>query len=522
MIAASILAGLLALGTVSAADQPRPAKGAAPIYQVTVVNRTTSAVNYQYRSGPTRIDFRGTVLLPEARGEAIVESHRGSTQIDARFEKVPPPSRFGAEYLTYVLWAITPEGRPHSLGEIIPNGANKARLRVTTSLQSFGLIVTAEPYAAVRLPSDVVVMENQVRAETLGKIEPIQARYELMPRGHYTWHVPNNLASENSQGPKLSMAKYEAQLQVYQAQNALGIATEADAPRYAPNTVAKAEQLLEQARLSQARRDTRRAVELAREAAQTAEDARALAEYRKQDEKLSAAASQVNAAEQAKAKSDEEAQRARWQAESARIQTDAEREARRRAEAEAVQARQRAAEAEARAVQLQTAAESGARAGLGAQRRDEAAARTRLRVRLLEAWNSAGNVRDTPRGLVVTLRDEAFAGSTLRPDAAQPVDEVSRALTEHPGLKVEVEGHSDSPATAELYARRADSVRNRLLTGGLTGTAVTARGLGDTAPLGSNATATNRALNRRVEIVVSGDPIGNLAFWDHTYSLTGR
>src|SRR5438876_4394167 len=147
-----------------------------PIYRVTVIQRTVEAINYEYRSEPTRIDFRGTVLMPKAKGEALVESKRGRTEIEARLDNMAEPQTFGREYLTYVLWAISPEGRPHNLGELMPNGSDKARMRITTDLQAFGLIVTAEPYSAVRQPSNVVVAENMVRGDTIGKITEIQAQ----------------------------------------------------------------------------------------------------------------------------------------------------------------------------------------------------------------------------------------------------------------------------------------------------------------------------------------------------------
>src|SRR5262249_11657751 len=161
-----------------------------PIYRVTVVERSVKAVDYQYRHGPTRIDFRGTVLLSSAKGDAVVESKAGRTEVDARFERVDAPTRFGTEYLTYVFWAITPEGRCHNLGEVLVDAGGQPKLHATTDLQAFGLIVTAEPYAAVRQPSDVVVIENEIRPDTVGRIEPIAARYDLLPRGTYTYEVP--------------------------------------------------------------------------------------------------------------------------------------------------------------------------------------------------------------------------------------------------------------------------------------------------------------------------------------------
>ena len=179
-----------------------------PIYHVTVVDRTVSAVNYEYKGGPTPIDFKGTVLLPKAKGDATVESKTGRTEIEAKFEHLEPPQRFGAEYLTYVLWAITPDGHAVNLGEAVANASDKAHLHVTTELQAFGMIVTAEPYAAVRSPSDVVVAENAVRPDTVGSTEPIQARVELLPRGTYTYNVAGRDAAL-TQGQKVSMSKYE-------------------------------------------------------------------------------------------------------------------------------------------------------------------------------------------------------------------------------------------------------------------------------------------------------------------------
>src|SRR5262249_43955808 len=253
--------------------QPGPSQPA-PIYHVTVVERTTRAVNYQYRSGPTLIDFRGTVLMPKAKGQAMVESRQGRTEIDAHVDHVLPSQRYGREYLTYVLWAISPEANPHTLGELVPGSSDKASLRVTTDLQAFAMIVTAEPYSAVRQPSDVVVLENQIREDTAGTSVPVNAKYELLPRGEYTWHISDSLPAEFA-GPKVSMNDYEALLEVYQAQNAIGIAGAANAAKYAPGTFERAQQLLTEAQqLQTTKGEFRRVVERAREAAQTAEDAR--------------------------------------------------------------------------------------------------------------------------------------------------------------------------------------------------------------------------------------------------------
>ena len=190
-------------------------RGNAPIYRLTVVERTLDAVNYRYRNGPTKIDFRGTVLLPLAKGDAVVESKSGRTDIEAHFERLVPPTRYGNEYLAYVIWAITPEGHAKNLGEVIADGSNDAKIHVTTDLQAFGMLLTAEPYSAVRQPSDVVVLQNQIRPDTAGKVSPIQARAELLPRGHYTYNKPPDGRPPVQGGAKLSMDHYEALLEVY-------------------------------------------------------------------------------------------------------------------------------------------------------------------------------------------------------------------------------------------------------------------------------------------------------------------
>lgn len=218
-----------------------------PLYRITVVERTLKAVNYQYRNGPTAIDFRGTVLLPDSKGDATVESKSGRTEIDAHFGHLPAPSRFGNEYLTYVLWAITPEGHPKNLGEIVPGSSDKANTKVTTDLQSFGMIVTAEPYAAVRQPSDVVVMENEIRPDTIGSIKPIEVRYELMPRHAYTYDKSLSRVAAGNETPMVSMSEYETLLELYQAQNAVQIAQASGAAEYAGDVLGKAESQLQNA-----------------------------------------------------------------------------------------------------------------------------------------------------------------------------------------------------------------------------------------------------------------------------------
>jgi hypothetical protein len=279
------LVSLLFLG-LAAAQVSNPARepstnhdnhGPQPIYRVEVVARTVKAVNYGHRTVPTKVDLKGTVLAPEARGEARVESKRGAVEIDVQVSRLDPPSRFGNEYLTYVLWAITPEGRSTNIGELVLDPGDKGKLKVSSDLQAFALIVTAEPYFAVTQPGDVVVMENVIRPDTVGKVEEVAAKYELMPRGHYTYVRPPREAAPALTGKKMSMDQYEALLAIYQALNAIQIARAAGADREAGETMRKAEQLYENARNLQARNGASRDVVMtARQSAQTAEDARAI------------------------------------------------------------------------------------------------------------------------------------------------------------------------------------------------------------------------------------------------------
>jgi outer membrane protein OmpA-like peptidoglycan-associated protein len=516
--------------------------------KVDVVERTTKAINYRHRSSATTVDFKGTSLLPKARGEAKVESKQGYIEIEVEFDGLQPASRHGAEYLTYVMWAITPEGRGTNLGEVILNGT-RSKLNVTTELQAFGLIVTAEPYFAVSQPSDVVVMENSVRYDTLGRVEEISARYELVQRGQYTVNAPQGQLK-----PILSDKK--TPLDLDQARNAIRIARWAHADQDAPDSFAKAEKLLGEAEKYHARKAGTKPVSMtAREAAQTAEDARLIA-LRRQEEDRIARERQAAADREAEAKT--QADRARAQsAEDSRLRAQAEieqrLEAERRARAEAErtlaearasadraqaeaareralreqiaadQARQAAARAEAeraaavalaeaermRALNEQAAAERARQAAERAERE-----KAELRSSLIQQLSLILDTRDTDRGLVINISDVLFDTGqyTLKPTAREKLARVSGIVLAHPGLRLEAEGHTDSVGSDEfnqqLSEKRALAVRDFLFGQGIPAASLDARGLGKTMPVASNDTAPGRQLNRRVELVVAGDVIG--------------
>jgi outer membrane protein OmpA-like peptidoglycan-associated protein len=486
-----------------------------PLYKITVnvVERTTKAINYRHHSGATKVDFRGTALLPESRGEAKVESKQGYIEIEVEFNDLQGATRFGPEYLTYVMWAITPEGRATNLGEVILDGT-KSKLNVTTELQAFGLIVTAEPYFAVSQPSDVVVLENFVRKDTVGKIEEIEAKYELLPRGQYTVNVqPSDL--------KPIPLEKNTPLDLHEARNAVRIARWVGADKDAAESFQKADKLLNQAEAYKARKAGNKPVAMtAREAVQTAEDARLIALKHQDEQRI---------AEERQAAADREAQ-AKAQAESSRLQ--AEEDARRRTQAEVEQrleAERRArAEAERAAAQAQaTAAQAQAEAARERGLRDQAAAdqarqaaaraeqeKAELRAKLVQQLNLILETRDTARGLVVNISDVLFDTGqyTLRPAAREKLARVSGIVLAHPGLRLEVEGHTDSVGSEDfnqqLSEKRALSVRDFLVQQGISINSISARGFGKTMPVVSNDTAAGRQRNRRVEMIVAGDVIG--------------
>jgi outer membrane protein OmpA-like peptidoglycan-associated protein len=507
---AGLSAGML-LGVASAQPHQPVPEDPQPIYRVTVVSRSLEAVNYEHRGGPSPIDFQGTVLLPHAKGTAIVESHRGAVAIDAKFEHLEAPTRFGREYLTYVLWAISPEGRPKNLGEVLVDSSNHAHIKVTTDLQAFGLMVTAEPYYSVTIPSDVVVAENVVRPDTIGGRELVTAKYELMPRGQYTLNIqPSQLHSYNASAEGLPYDRYEAVLELYQAENAVQIAQSLGADRYAADSFSKAASLLAQAQDMNARRmDTHAIVSTAREAAQMAEDARTIAVKRRDEDRHQQEIQRSQNQGELLHRAEENAAQAQAQA-----QAEAE---------QAAQARADAARAQAQAAQqaLQTNPLPPPRSAVVIRTPDSGAAQRQFRAQLLAQLNSTVVTRDTPRGLVVTVADPMFepGNEELRPDAGARLVGIAAIVSSHPGLSVRVEGYADTEA---LSQERAQAVRAALIAHGARPDLVAAVGYGEARPIASNATAAGREQNRRVEVVISGASIGNQALWDHPYPLRSQ
>jgi outer membrane protein OmpA-like peptidoglycan-associated protein len=485
-----------------------------PIYRITVVGRTTPAINYR-RSGDTKVDLNGTALLPDARGVAEISPKNGHTEIDARFSGMQRATRFGSEYLTYVLWAITPEGRPRNLGELQFTG-DELRKQVTTELQAFALIVTAEPYFAVTQPSDLVVIENSVRADTRGKAETVQAKYELLPRGSYLMNRPAEFTNKSlDAGVPLDLAE---------AHNALELARLAGADRYAADTFTKATRLLAEAEVARQKgRSKNDVMASARQSAQTSEDARLIAVTR-QDVEFTA---------QQKALADDRGRQAfeqrlradREELKAAKAQADAEREAQAAvqakadAERETLNAVRATAEAERERTDTARVRDELQQARLEALKAQAAVAvaeqeKNALREQLREQLNMFLETRESARGLIMMVPDVLFETSSARLTAAarEKLARVSGILAAQPDLHISIEGHTDNRGSAEgnqrLSEQRARSVFSYLAQQQIPTAAMDVAAFGETRPVAINDTTAGRQQNRRVEIVVSGESIG--------------
>jgi outer membrane protein OmpA-like peptidoglycan-associated protein len=503
------------------------------VFRVVVVGRTVPAVNYRPRRGDTELNMVATSLMPRARGEFEVSGKKGYMEITGKFDRLDPPTKFGPEYLTYVIWAITPEGRAENLGEL--QIKDERQVRVTTELQTFGLIVTAEPYFAVTQPSDVVILENVVKEDTDERVETIDAKYELLKTGTYVM---------NQDYARLKVKRLEpgAPLDLAEARNAVALARVAGANEYAADTFAKAERLLNEAELAREQRKSGNTVQQpARQAVQTAEDARIIALQRREEAfqaRQRALAAQREEDALAKARAEEAA---RLRAEADRAQADAARLAaeqqrqdaaaaaaaaeRQRLDAEAAKAAADRAKAEAEQARLDAERERAAAEAARAAAQNEAQAardaalqaereKAELREQLRNQLNVILETRETARGLIVNLSDVLFDfnKATLRPGAREKLSKVAGIVMAHPGLKLEAEGHADAIGTdaynQRLSEARADSVRGYLVQQGIPAQTITAAGFGESRPVATNGTAEGRQQNRRVELVVSGEPIG--------------
>jgi outer membrane protein OmpA-like peptidoglycan-associated protein len=488
-----------------------------PVFRVNVIERMTKAVNYRHRGGSTEVDFRGSDLLPDVEGHAKVEGKGGRVAITLELKHLPPASNFGGQFLTYVLWAITPEGRAVNLGEVLPKDNGKDKLEVTTDLQAFGMIVTAEPYYAVTHPSNKMVADNVIRQTTKGFEEPIDAKFDVLEGSQYTIDIPGE------QLPS-SQASAKVPLELLEARNAVVIAKAAGAHEYAPDSLAKAEDMLQRAEdYYQRKQGVTPIGTAARGATQMAEDARVLTLRRKEQARIDA---ERRAHEEAQAKAEADAAEAQRLAAQAQARSDE--DARRRAAAEQAEAEARRQQAEAQAQQQaalaqQQQAQAAADAALQAanqadqQRREAIRQKEEMRARLLAQLNQVLQTRDSAKGLIVSMPDVLFAFNKyeLKPEARERLAKISGIVLAYPDLKLEIDGYTDSIGSDDynltLSEKRAASVRDYLTGSGVSMNNVSAHGFGKADPVADNSSAAGRQLNRRVELIVSGDVIGNLS-----------
>jgi outer membrane protein OmpA-like peptidoglycan-associated protein len=552
-----------------AQQQPAQAGDPIPTYRVSVVSRTAQAVNYRHRSGGTKIDFQGTDLMRSARGVATVNSKRGRLEVEVEFSDLEKPTAFGNEYLTYVLWAISPEGRSMNLGEVLVGDNRRSKLDVTTDLQAFAMIVTAEPYYAVRRPSNAVVMENVIREDTRGTSEAVDAKYELIDRGGY---IPTGYSFD----PVVLNAKLP--LEFFEARNAIRIAKSAGAERYAGSSYENAiHQMKEADDLATSRHGDRKTlISVSRQTVQTAEDAREIAmkrmdSDRAEHERNASAGREANAnaatadavrdrdeadrrkreaeantagavrdrddSDRKKHEAEEAARRAEGAQANAEADSDRNRAAAASSDQQALNARNAQASAEADSDRNRAAAASSDQQALNARNaqasaeadsdRNRAAAassdlraqdavrdREELRAKLLQQFNLILETRDTARGLVVNMSDVLFDSGqySLRPMAREKLAKISGIVLAYPTLMLAVEGNTDSVGTEEfnqtLSEKRAESVRTYLTRQGVPEGSTTAAGFGKSRPIASNDTSDGRQQNRRVELIVSGEVIG--------------
>ena len=499
---------LLAVHCIARAQEPNPTsqtpaagqgqiseQNGIYIYRVRVVERKLDCVNYLHRSGSTTIGFEGTPLLAAAHGEARVNSERGGITIDAHFEGLTPANGFGEEYLTYVLWAISPDGRAQNLGEVLPGNNKKNEIHVTTAFQSFGMIVTAEPYFSVSEPSDVVVLQNVIRQDkTTGVLEQVNANFYLLPRGAYAQtagsHTVEHPITRNEHTP----------LELFEAENAIRIAQDASADQYAPEIMQKAGLDLRNAADldGNKHRDEKMEITEAREAVERAEDARITSLRKQAADKQAADVTAKNAAQQQAAESQLQAQQAQMQSQQSQLEAEQAKAAKAQADAARAQAEAEAANARAQAASANKSAD------------DANAVREKLRVQL----NAVLATSESARGLIVNMSDVLFdfGKYTLKPTTQIPLAKVAGILEAYPGLRVQVEGYTDSVGgddyNMKLSNDRAGAVRDFLVTQGVQPGNISAQGFGKNDPVADNATAAGRAQNRRVNLVVSGDAIG--------------
>jgi outer membrane protein OmpA-like peptidoglycan-associated protein len=524
-LAALLFAAILSPAQTQTATSPAPSASMSSA----TVSRSIQAMHYRLQGGSTKIEFRGSDLLQRASGEAKVEGKKTNFEIEAKFQGIEDATKFGLEYLTYVLWAVSPQGRPVNLGELTLDKNGNAHVKAFTDLQTFAMIVTAEPYFAVSQPGNMVVMESVSISGAVS--ENVDTKFELVARGTYSStnsHIDDAIFGIDRNTP----------LELFESRNAVRIAHVAEADKYASAILSKAGQQLMHAEELYRQKTKKEVVEAAaKEATETAEEARVMAVKQKAEAEAQAAAAaregKARADAEAEAKRRADAEAARQQAEQARAQAEQAQAEAEKAKQEALAAAQEAArqkeeaekaKAEALAQQQALAAEADKAKAAAAQseslRQQAEQEKAELRARLLQQLNSILATRDSARGLIANMSDVLFKSGSfeLLPGARERLAKVSGIVLAYPSLHLAVEGHTDSIGSDEynqnLSEQRAEAVRDYFVQQGIAAASIEARGFGKSEPIASNDTPEGRQQNRRVELVLSGDAIGNAIIHD--------
>lgn len=440
---------------------------------------TQQALAMTYPEGRTiSVKLEGTYRLPRASGEAKVERKKGITEIEVELDEMKPASFFGGDYRTYVLWTLSPEGQAKNTGEFVLDG-NRSKLNISTPLQTLAMVVTAEPHFLVERPSRFVVLENMRPVQTAAPMTVAEIPYRGF-QGIYN--------AERETLAQMPEAKGEVRTDLAQAFIAVELAERAGAVEHAPEELARASDALQNAqKAAESSPGGSIARNLARDAVRLAVEAQEVAKERAFEAALEAErkarANQIDTLQQAIAEAETQAERARLEAEQRELQLRMEERARQEAQQEAEEAAQRAAA--------------------------EAAAKEEARARLQEALGYVAETRQTARGLIVNLPDILFDfdKAVLRPGARELVSRIAGILLVTPGIRLSIEGHTDSVGTEEynqqLSQKRAQSVHDYLAEAGVPADIMTTHGFGETQPIAPNTTPSGRQQNRRVEIVIT-------------------
>jgi outer membrane protein OmpA-like peptidoglycan-associated protein len=481
--------------------------------------RQTVAITYPLNR-TVYVEFRGTTRLPRLKGEARVKrAGRRGTRVELSIENLPRAYELGGVYTTYVLWAVSPEGRVDNLGEIKRSGSTivDSKIDVTTPLQTFSLMVTAEPHFLVHAPSRMVVLENLAPENPRGAgVATVPVQYMGNTSDYFKDPGVPPLADPNYRSTPTALLG---------ARQAINLAQYAGADRDAPDELRRAQADLEQAEAAWRMKQESRQIDiLARQAISSgakAEDlalARRAARERRED--IERRDEAVRSAEKSTADANSEIQRLRTALEN-------ERHARELAEHDALSATEKLRDARTEIArlrdELQTVRSEGEDAKVklarveGERQAEEArqaaekraAAQRAATETLKQALARFGAVQEGGRGMVLILSESLWTSSRtakLAPAAAAKLDPLAALLASNPDYQVVIETYTDSrgdeSALQQLTDDRARVLSERLATGGVDVTRIQAKGLGATNPVAPNTTPASRARNRRTEITL--------------------